>query len=885
MKVLIVGGVAGGASAAARLRRLDETAEIVLLERGEFISFANCGLPYYVGGDIQEQNALTLQTPDSFHARFRVDVRVWSEAVDIDRAAKTVTVKHVRTGETYRESFDKLILSPGARPVVPAIPGADSSKVFTLRNIPDTLKIKQYIDDEMPASAVVVGGGYIGLEMAENLKQAGLDVTVVEMANHVIASLDYDMACDVHQYLQEKGIRLLTQNAVKAIAEENGALRVTLSGGELCTDMVLLSVGVKPESELASRCGLAVNERGAIVVNDCMQTDDANIYAVGDAVQVTHFVTGQKVQIPLAGPANKQGRIAADNVCGLQSRYTGTQGSSVLKLFDMTVAVTGVTEEAAKAQGLSYDKSFTFSASHAGYYPGGHDMSIKTIFEQGTGRILGAQIVGYDGVDKRCDTFAVAIRAGMTAYDLCKLEFCYAPPFGSAKDPVNFAGFVIENLLTGKVKQFHWHDIAALLRDGSVTLLDVRTPGEYAQGHIEGFLNIPVDALRGRLAELDKTKPIYVHCRSGLRSYLACRILAGNGFDCYNLSGGYRLYDAVVNQKVTPDFSCNACGRQGAFAAQAVATQKEPLTPEQIKSVKGMGFLHNRGTRLFSGRIITENGMLTAKQMAVLAQAAERYGNGDLTFTVRLTVELPGIDFDDIEAFRAFVATEGMQTGGTGSRVRPVVACKGTTCVFGLYDTQGLGAQIHKRFYEGYYNVVLPHKFKIGVGGCPNNCVKPDLNDLGIVGQRVPKMNLDACRGCKKCGVSEACPMGAAQVIDGKININPDACNNCGRCVGKCPFKIADEAETMYKIHIGGRWGKKVRMGSALTKLFTREQALDVIEKAILLFKSEGISGERFGDTVDRLGVEVVEKKLVSDELLNQKQDILQIETIGGAKC
>lgn len=310
-----------------------------------------------------------------------------------------------------------------------------------------------------------------------------------------------------------------------------------------------------------------------------------------------------------------------------------------------------------------------------------------------------------------------------------------------------------------------------------------------------------------------------------------------------------------------------------------------PLTPEQIKSVKGKGFLLNRGTRQFSGRIITENGMLTAKQMAVLAQAAEQFGNGHMSFTSRLTVELPGIDFDNIEPFRAFVATAEMQTGGTGSRVRPVVACKGTTCVFGLYDTQALATEIHKRFYEGYYDVVLPHKFKIAVGGCPNNCVKPDLNDIGVIGQRVPKINTDACRGCAKCGVTEACPMGAASVTDGKIQIDNSICNNCGRCVGQCPFKIADESETMYKIYIGGRWGKKVRMGSPLTKLFTREEALNVVEKAILLFKSKGISGERFGQTVDRIGVEKAEKMLVADHLLKNKEEILEIVTIAGAKC
>ena len=556
MKVVIVGGVAGGASAAARLRRLDEQAEIVMLERGEFISFANCGLPYYIGGEITDDEELTLQTSESFYARFNVDVRVFSAVTAIDRVAKSVTVRNTQTGEEYSESYDRLILSPGAKPVKPPIDGIDDARVFTVRTIPDALRIKQYINNEKPIGAVVVGGGYIGVEMAENLKNAGLDVTIVEMADHVIASLDYDMACDVHNYLQKKGVHLLLSNAVTAIGDRDGRLVIDTRGGELTTDMVIMAVGVRAETELAMAAGIALNDRGAILVNDTMLTSDESIYAVGDAVAVRELVTGELGVIPLAGPANKQGRIAADNICGLKSVYKGTQGSAVLKIFDMTVAVTGITEDRAKRLDLNYDKAFTFSGSRAGYYPGGRDMSVKTVFDRETGRILGAQIVGYDGVDKRCDVLAVAIRAGLTAHDLTELELCYAPPFSSAKDPVNFAGYVIENQLMGQLKTFHWHNIAGLPRDGSVTLLDVRTPVEYAGGHIDGFINIEVDALRGRLSEIDGAKPVYVHCRSGLRSYVACRILAQNGFDCYNLSGGYRLYDAIVNKKIAEDFSC-----------------------------------------------------------------------------------------------------------------------------------------------------------------------------------------------------------------------------------------------------------------------------------------------------------------------------------------
>lgn len=556
MKVLIVGGVAGGASAAARLRRLDEKAEIIMFERGEYISFANCGLPYYIGGEINKKSALTLQTPQSFNSRFNVDVRVWNEVTAIDAEKKQVTVHNVQTGEDYTESYDELILSPGAAPLVPTMDGVDDPRVFTLRNIPDTVKIRDYVEEEFPESAVVVGGGYIGVEMAENLKKAGLKVTIVELADHVIAPLDGDMAAEVHRYLRDQGVELMLGKAVQSMEDKGGKLTLHLSEGEIETDMVILSVGVRPDTALAQSAGLELNPKGAIVVNEHMQTSKEHIYAVGDAIEIVDFVTGKKGYVPLAGPANKQGRIAADNICGIKSSYKNTLGSSVLKIFDMTVAMTGVNERTAQAAGLDYDKVYTYSQSHASYYPGGHGISIKTLYEKGTGKILGAQLVGYDGVDKRCDVIATAIRAGMTAYDLTELELCYAPPFGSAKDPVNFVGYVIENTLTGKVKNFFWNDVEKLPRDGSVTLLDVRTPSEREAGHIPGFIHIPLDELRQRAGELPQDKPVYIHCHSGLRSYLACRMLTGLGYDCYNLSGGWRFYEIAVNDKLTPDHGC-----------------------------------------------------------------------------------------------------------------------------------------------------------------------------------------------------------------------------------------------------------------------------------------------------------------------------------------
>lgn len=547
-KFIIIGGVAGGASAAARLRRMNEQAEIILFERGEYISFANCGLPYYIGGDITDKEALTLQTPKSFHDRFGVDVRISQEVTGIDREKKIVLVKDLKTGRTYEENYDKLILSPGAEPAKPNIIGIDNPKVFTLRNIPDTYRIKDFIEKNEVKSVVIAGGGYIGIEMAENLHHAGLKVTVVEFSDHVIAPLDFDMAADVHKHIRSKGVNLILKDGVKEIKDQGNKLKVILGTGELETDMVMLSVGVRPESSIAKAAGLNVNQRGAITVNEHMQTSDEAIYAVGDAVEIKDFVTGEAGFIPLAGPANKQGRIAADNICGLNSSYKGTQGTGILKCFDLTVATTGITEARAKMLNLDYDKSFTYSNSHASYYPGATGMSIKLIFLKEDGKILGAQIVGYEGADKRLDVLATAIRGGMTVFDLTELELAYAPPFSSAKDPVNMAGFTAENILTGKVKNFHWHDVEKLPRDGSVTLLDVRTDMEYENGTIEGFQSITLDELRMKLDKLDKTKPVYVTCQIGLRGYIASRILSQNGFDCYNLSGGYRLYNSIFGK-------------------------------------------------------------------------------------------------------------------------------------------------------------------------------------------------------------------------------------------------------------------------------------------------------------------------------------------------
>ncbi len=560
MKVVIVGGVAGGATAAARIRRLDEQAEIVVFERSGYISYANCGLPYYIGDVITDPEALTLQTPESFFSRFQVTMKVRHEVTAIHPERKTVSVKNLETGEVFEESYDKLLLSPGAKPTQPRLPGVGLDKVFTLRTVEDTFRIKEFIRTNHPKSAVLAGGGFIGLELAENLRELGMEVTIVQRPKQLMNPFDPDMAAFIHNEMRRAGVKLALGHTVEGFEERNGGVDVLLKDEQpLHADLVVLAIGVTPDTHLAKEAGLELGIKGSILVNDRMETTVPDIYAVGDAVQVKHFVTGQDALISLAGPANKQGRIAADNICGGDSRYTGSQGSSVIKIFDMTAATTGINETNAKNAGLDVDKVILSPMSHAGYYPGGKVMTMKVVFEKETFRLLGAQIVGYEGVDKRIDVLATAIRAGLKATELKELELSYAPPYSSAKDPVNMAGFMIDNLANGVLKQWHLEDAATLPRDGSVTLLDTRTAGEYSRGHIDGFMNIPVDELRERLDELDKSKPIYVICQSGLRSYIACRILSGNGYDCCNFSGGFRFYDAVTHDRCLIQ-SATACG-------------------------------------------------------------------------------------------------------------------------------------------------------------------------------------------------------------------------------------------------------------------------------------------------------------------------------------
>lgn len=545
-KVVIVGGVAGGASAAARLRRLDEEIDIIMFEKGEYISFANCGLPYYIGETIDERDSLIVQTVESMSTRFNIDIRNLSEVVKINRESKTVTIKDYRSNDSYEESYDALALSPGASPVQPPIKGLNECKnLFTLRNIPDTDKIKSYVDDNKPKRAAVIGGGFIGLEMAENLYNRGIDVTIIEAEEQVMAPIDYEMASEVHNHLLDKGVDLILNDGVKSF-EDNGSKVVLSSGKEVETDMIILSIGIRPETSIAKDAELKLNERGAIVVDKYMKTSDEDIYAIGDAVEVMDYINKKPTMIALAWPANRQGRLVADNIVGRKVEYKGTLGSSVAKVFDYTVASTGNNEKVLKRLGIPYKVVHIHPSSHASYYPGAFPVSLKMLFDPKTGEIFGAQGVGMSGVEKRIDVIATAIKGGLTAYDLPDVETCYAPPYNSAKDPVNMLGYVASNILDGDVENVQWYEIEGLRKNGEL-IVDVRDEVELGIGSIEGSENIPLWQLRDRLEELPKDKKIYITCQVGLRGYIACRILSQNGYKCANIDGGMMTYLMVKN--------------------------------------------------------------------------------------------------------------------------------------------------------------------------------------------------------------------------------------------------------------------------------------------------------------------------------------------------
>jgi len=570
MKVIIVGGVAGGASTAARLRRLDEEAEIIIVERGAYVSYANCGLPYYLSGTIKKKEDLVVQTPELLTKRFNLDIRNNQEVIKINRVKKLVIIQDHINQRTYEEYYDKLVLSPGAKPFIPPIKGLDPKKVFSLRDIPDALAIKDFIEKKKPKRVVLFGAGYIGIEIAENLKKSGVAVTIIELMAQVLGPLDYEMATLVHQHLKENEVEFYLEDPVQFIGHEGECQILGLaSGKKVKTDMIIMGVGVRPENDLAKDANIELGTTGGIKVNEYLQTSDPDIYAVGDAIEVVDYINGNPALIPLAGPANKQGRIVAGNIYGKKETYDGTQGTSIIKVFDMTVATTGNNEKLLKRNGVAYQKSYTHSPSHAGYYPDASPISLKILFTPDGSKILGAQAVGKDGVDKRIDVVATAIRAGFKVSDLEELELCYAPPYGSAKDPVNMAGYVANNIIKGDVEIFHWDEFEQYNTDSII--LDVRKPDEWEEGMIKGAINIPLDELRNRLDELDRNKMILIYCQVGLRGYLAYRLLKLNGFSqVKNLSGGYKTYyPTTCRQSNCPLYSYEKILKSGILEADS----------------------------------------------------------------------------------------------------------------------------------------------------------------------------------------------------------------------------------------------------------------------------------------------------------------------------
>ena len=581
-KVIIIGGVAGGATAAAKLRRISEEVEIIVIERGEYISFANCGLPYYIGGTITDRSKLLVQTVEGMSGRFNMDIRNLSEAVKIDHENKKVIIKSLRNDKVYEESYDKLLLSPGASPIVPPIPGLkENETLFTLRNIPDTDRIKKYVDDHKPEKAVVIGGGFIGIEMAENLVDRGIEVTMIEMSQQVMAPIDIEMASLLHTHIREKGVNLIIGNGVQSF-EDQGRKVILADGTEVATNMTILSIGVRPENQLAKEAGLELGARGHIVVNEFLQTSQEDIYAVGDAIEVVDYINGQKAAIALAGPANRQGRIAAKNMMGGSEKYQGTLGSSVAKVFDLTVASTGNNEKTLKRYEIPYEVLHIHPSSHAGYYPGAAQMSMKLIFDKETGKIYGAQAIGADGVEKRIDVIATAIKGGLTVEDLTNVELCYAPPYSSAKDPVNMAGYVATNLVEGELEHIQWHEVDEIIANGGL-VIDVREPIEREFGFIKSSINIPLDQLRNRLEEIPQDQTVYVSCQVGLRGYLASQILKNNGYSVKNVDGGWKTYSSVYgsNIKVNVETTTNDLG-------ETIIEKENDIVVDEVLDVTGL---------------------------------------------------------------------------------------------------------------------------------------------------------------------------------------------------------------------------------------------------------------------------------------------------------
>lgn len=855
MKTIIIGGVAAGTKVAAKLKRETPQDEIVIYTKGKDISYAGCGLPYYIGGAIETEEELIVNTPAKFMGLTGAEVHTGCEVTAVDPAGKMVTIG--KDGEET-VSYDRLVIAVGAEPSVPPVDGTGLPGVFTVRTPEDAIGARKYAVENGCKRAVVVGGGFIGLEVAENLMARGIAVTVMDMAPQLMPNIfDQEMADYVRRQLQGKGLRILTGTALLAIEGEGKVENVRTGAGALPADMVVLAAGIRPATGFLKDTGLEM-ERGCIVTDECQRTNLPDVYAVGDCALVKNRITGKRQWSAMGSTANIAGRVLALNLGGEKNEYKGCLGTGVVKLAEgLNAARTGLTEEQAKAEGCSVVSVVCVSDDKAHYYPDSGIFITKLIADKESHKLLGMQVIGGGAVDKMADIAVTGISLGCKVEDFTTMDFAYAPPFSTAIHPFAAACNILVNKISGR--------------------LESMTPAEYAAGAAKDYRLIdahPAAVLPGAewfqlakaeeaSAKYQKDEKLLLVCARGKRGYLTQNKLRALGFTNTVVLEGGATFNVI--KRTVP-----AGGK---------------LSPEEIKRVKGLGCLQDkRYGDVFNVRVITRNGKITADEHRAVAEAAERFGSGEITMTTRLTMEIQGVPYDKIDPLIAYLAENHLETGGTGSLVRPVVSCKGTTCQYGLIDTFGLSEKLHECFYEGYHNVTLPHKFKIAVGGCPNNCVKPDLNDLGIIGQRVPLFDFSKCRGCKKCQVETGCPIKAAKVEESMLKVDSKACNGCGRCKGKCPFGVTEEYTDGYKIYIGGRWGKKIANGRPLDKLFvSEEEVLDTVERAILFFRDEGITGERFADTVNRLGFEYVQEKLLYGSM--DKAAVLEKKVKGGATC
>ena len=860
MKVLIIGGVAAGTKTAAKLKREDRNAEVHVITKDKDISYAGCGLPYYVGGLIESRDELIVNTPQKYAGLTGVEVHVGKEAISLDSDKKQVTVKDVDTGEEEVCSYDKLVLSVGASPSILPIEGIEKPGVFKMRTPDDAIAIRSYVEEKSVKKAVVIGAGFIGLEAAENLKAKGVQVTVIDFASQILPNIiDPEMAVYAKKHLLREGIRVITGTKAEAVLGNEAVTGVKTSAGVLGCELLIMAAGIRPNTDFLVGSGLEMF-KGTILVDHTMKTNLEDVYAAGDCVMVTNRLTGKNQWSPMGSSANMEGRTLAQVLAGKEKSYPGVLGTGVVKLPNLNIGRTGLTEAQAREAGYDVVTVVAPTDDKAHYYPDASFFITKMIADKNTHKLLGVQVFGPGAVDKMVDIAVMGMNMGAVLEDFENADFAYAPPFSTAIHPFVQVVYILLNKING-------------------TLVSM-TPAEYAEGKakdykvidvnpqpsIRGAMFVDLAKVNGEIEGLDKEDKLLLVCAKGKRGYFLQNRLRQFGYKNTAVLEGARFFNDI---KIS-----NASGS---------------ISPEEEKRVKALGFLKDKNTEdKFNGRVITRNGKITAEEARTIAEAAEMFGSGEVTMTSRLTMEIQGVPFDNIEPLREYLMQAGLETGGTGSKVRPVVSCKGTTCQYGLIDTFGLSEEIHERFFHGYADVKLPHKFKIAVGGCPNNCVKPDLNDLGIIGQRIPQIDPEKCKGCRICRIEKNCPINVAKVENGKIVIDENACNHCGRCVGKCPFHAIEDYTNGYRVYIGGRWGKKVAQGRYLDKVFTdKEEVLSIVEKAILLFREQGNTGERFADTVARIGFENVQEQLLGDGLLSRKEENIKAQKHlkGGATC